>query len=142
LYDLLHLCQRCKSRNPLQIPTQLIHRFYLAFTPQTFFFLLLAAELKPPLRAQLPPIVRADEQLSPLLSRLPDAHRCIILRTPTAASAAKKESCCGVECAGTMRIVRPLLFENSSLPAVEVSRELTSGRSELCARIASGLPLP
>jgi hypothetical protein len=30
--------------------------FYLAFTPQTFFFLLLAAELKPPLRAQLPPI--------------------------------------------------------------------------------------
>jgi hypothetical protein len=56
LYDLLYRCQRCKYPNPLQIRTKLIHRFYLAFTPQTFFFLLLAAELKPPLRARLPPI--------------------------------------------------------------------------------------
>jgi hypothetical protein len=72
LYDLLHRCQRCKSRNPLQIPTQLIHCFYLAFIPQTFFFLLLAANPSLPLRSDLPLIVRADEQLSPLLSCLPE----------------------------------------------------------------------
>jgi hypothetical protein len=72
LYDLLHPCQRCKCRNPLQIPTQLIHRFYLAFTPQTFFFLLLAAELKPLLRSPLPPIcahlVRTNSSCHPSLA--------------------------------------------------------------------------
>jgi hypothetical protein len=84
LYDLLHLCQRCKCLNPLQIPTKLIHRFYLAFTPQTFFFLLLAAELKPLLRSPLPPIcahlVRTDSSYHPSLAAFlmritaPSAH--------------------------------------------------------------------
>jgi hypothetical protein len=88
LYDLLHRCQRCKCRNPLQIPAQLIHRFYLAFTPQTFFFLLLAAELKPPLRAQLPSIcahlVRAVSSYHPSLA-------AFLMRTTAPSSAHQQQ---------------------------------------------------
>jgi hypothetical protein len=77
LYDLLHLCQRCKCPNPLQIPTQLIHRFYLAFIPQTFFFLLLAANPSPLLRSPLPPtcahLVRKDSSGHPSLAAFPSA---------------------------------------------------------------------
>ena len=120
--------------------------FYLALTLQTFLLLLLAADSNPPLRADPSSIcallVRAGSRYPTLLSRLVERTSARRSCTLTTAWAAKKESCCSVGCAGTMRIVRPLLFENSSLPAVEVSRKLASGRATLCARITSGLPLP
>jgi hypothetical protein len=49
-----------------------LDRFYLAFTPQTFFFLLLAANPSPLLRSPLPPIcahlVRTDSSYHPSLA--------------------------------------------------------------------------